>query len=277
LWYAVTYFDQERQVSAHKVIIGKGYYRDDGAMTFHAMSQLWSDGFAAGHLTIPEPLAYVLELSLLLQGRAPGKSLYLSLDNPANALKLVRLTARWLAKLHQTRVAGVPVLQPEQEDEKISTYRNALLETCPRFAPRLKVLAGRILSSFKRLRASQSVPTHGDFQPKNIHILRNRVTVIDFDRFALAPPARDLGHFIGQCMTMSYVRTGSFQAIEPWNTAFLEEYVGLTSLEVLAALPVFVARTFLEVLYYKLVVRPVKDPYFLPAWLDECERWLEST
>ena len=55
------------------------------------------------------------------------------------------------------------------------------------------------------------------------------MTVIDFDRFALAHPARDVGHFIGQSMTMSYTRTGSFEEIEPWNMAFLKEYAGLTS------------------------------------------------
>ena len=40
--------------------------------------------------------------------------------------------------------------------------------------------------------------THGDFQPKNIHLDRSRLVVIDFDRAAWAPAGRDLGHFIGQ-------------------------------------------------------------------------------
>jgi hypothetical protein len=275
LRYAVTYYDQERKVPVQKVLIGKGYYRGDGSLTFQAMNQLWLNGFAHDHLTIPEPLAYLAELSLLLQAQAPGKALYLYLDDPATALEFVRLTARWLAKLHRAGIDSPRVLLPAQDEEKLATYRAALVQACPRFAERLADLTDRTVASLTALPPGQVVPTHGDYQPKNILMHRNRVTVIDFDRFALTHPARDLGHFLGQCMTMSYVRTGSFEAIEPWNAAFLGEYERLMGSAALPALPAFIARTFLEVLYYKLVVRPVKDAYFLAPWLDECERWLD--
>jgi hypothetical protein len=274
LRYSLTYLDPRTRAVVGRVVIGKAYYRGDGAMTFRVMSRLWADGFDDDHLTIPTPVAYVPELNLLLQGRAPGKALYRSLEDPAGALPLVRLTARWLAKLHRARVAGAPLLCPEDEEEKVDGYRTALRQACPRFAPCLDRLAGRVIAAFRSLGPVPAVPTHGDFQPKNIFILRNRVTVIDFDRFALAPAGRDLGHFIGQCLTMSYVRTGSFRECEPWNAAFLDEYAGLAPPEALGTLPLYVARTFFEVLYYKLVVRPVKDPSFVPAWLDECARWL---
>jgi len=275
--YTVTCLDREKNATVRKVIIGKGYYRGDGAGTFSCMSRLWSDGFANDRtLTIPEPVAYLAEQSLLLQGRAPGRPLYAYLDDPAAALGPVRLAARWLAKLHRTGLAGAPVLQPEQEEAKLGTYTDVLVQVCPLFAPRLQSLAERIARSLMALVPRWSVPTHGDFQPKNIYVCRQRITVIDFDRFALAHPARDLGHFIGQSMTMSYVRTGSFREIEAWNSAFLDEYVRLASAEALRELPAFIARTFLEVLYYKLFVRPVRDPSFLPAWLDECERWLDK-
>ena len=277
LRYVATCFDQRRNARVQRVVIGKGYYRGNGATTFDTMRQLWSDGFAEDRLlTIPEPVAYLPELSLLLQGRAPGKALYLGLDDPAAALKPVRLAGRWLAKLHAASVASAVVLQPEHDKEKLGTYRDVLARVCPPFAPRIQSLTGRILSSLKTLPEDQVVCTHGDFQPKNIYIRGNQVTVIDFDRFALAHPARDLGHFIGQSMTMSYVRTGSFKEVRAWNSAFLDEYVRVASTWALPALPFFIARTFLEVLYYKLFVRPVKDPSFLPAWLDECERWLDG-
>jgi len=71
------------------------------------------------------------------------------------------------------------------------------------------------------------------------------------------------------------VRTGSYEAIKPRNAACLEEYVARVTALALEGLPTFVARTFLEVLYYKLFGRPVKDPSFLPVWLTEAEAWLE--
>jgi hypothetical protein len=49
------------------VIIGKEYFRHDGARTFEAMKLLWEEGFAEDHsLAIPEPIAYVPRLKLLL-------------------------------------------------------------------------------------------------------------------------------------------------------------------------------------------------------------------
>lgn len=276
LRYAVTYFDRKTNAAVRKVIIGKVYARGDGAEAFECMSRLWAGGFARDpRLTIPEPLAYIPELRLLLQGRAPGNSLYVHLDKLAAALPLVRLAARWLAKLHRASLESAPLLPADYEQRKLSSYRDALVETCPSFAARIEHLTERTLASLGMLRLRHAVPTHGDFQPKNIHIWRKRVTVIDFDRIALAHPARDLGHFIGQSMTMSYVRTGSFRDIEPWTAAFLDEYGSSAPPEALRELPAFIARTFLEVLHYKLFVRPVKDPRFLPSWLDECERWLD--
>ena len=277
LTYSATYFDPSKDKLVKKVIIGKGYYRDDGPGTYAFMRQLWSDGFGQDRsLTIPEPMAYCPEHRLLLQGRAPGKPLYAYIDAPESAVRQVRLTARWLAKLHGASVTAVPVVSPEREEEKVRAYVEALVRVIPGFAARVGRIGERVIAGIKTLDPGRLAPTHGDFQPKNVHILRNRVTVIDFDRYALGDPGRDLGHFVAQCMTMSYVRAGSFERIRPWNEAFLDEYERLAMPGALSTLPVFIGRTFLEILYYKLFVKPVKDAYFVPAWLDECERWLDE-
>jgi hypothetical protein len=278
LRYDVACFDDRKEAIVRKVIVGKGCYRHDGARTFEFMRQLWSEGFSEDALlTIPEPIAYVPEPKLLLQGWASGDALYAYIHDPAVALEPVTLAARWLAKLHSTRLTGVPVLPPEYEETKLRTYGGVLMQICPEFAERIERFAWRIIASLETLDSRRFVPTHGDFQPKNVCVLRDRVTVIDFDRFALAHPARDLGHFIGPCMTMSYVRTGSFKEIEPWNAAFLDEYARLASPEAMSALPVFVARTFMEVLKHKVFLDPAKNIHLVPAWLDECERWLKRS
>jgi hypothetical protein len=44
-----------------------------------------------------------------------------------------------------------------------------------------------------------------------------------------------------------------------------------------ADVPAYVARTFSEVLFYRLVVRPVADFAFVPDWLDAWERALEQS
>ena len=75
LRYIVTCLDREKAAPVRRLIIGKGCYRHDGNKVFGFMRRLWSEGFAEDRsLTIPEPIAYLPEQKLLLQGRAPGKS-----------------------------------------------------------------------------------------------------------------------------------------------------------------------------------------------------------
>lgn len=275
LRYRVRYVDQGRELSVEKIVIGKAYYRGDGAGTFDFMRELWDNGFADDPaLTIPEPMAYVPELRLLLQAQAVGRALYAYIDDPDAALVPVAATGRWLAKLHATEVRSAAPLTRDFEATKLSLYLGELAGALPEWAGRLAELTAAVVAALARAADGPLVPTHGDYQPKNIYVSTGRVTVIDWDRFALAHPGRDVGHFLGQCMTMSYVRTGSFDRIRPWNEAFLDSYTDDAAVGVDALLPAYLARTFLEILYYKLVVRPVKDPSFVPAWLDECERWV---
>lgn len=257
-----------------RVVIGKGYAGGDGAATFEILRELWHKGFGADRrLTISEPIGYVPAPGLLLQDRAPGKGLHRDLGDPARAIDKVRRAAEWLAKLHSMHVARAAALPLSDEEERVRRYGRDLGRLFPGLARRIDRIAGRVTSSLKALGAHRPVPTHGDFQPKNIHAAGDRITVFDFDRFALSHPARDLGHFIGQCLAMSHERTGSFHEIAPWNAAFLDEYARRARRDGLSALPVFVPRTFLEILHFKLCVYPARDPSFLPVWLEECERW----
>ena len=258
-----------------RTLVAKGYNRGDGAATFAAMAHLWSAGFRDDlRLTIPEPLAFLPGPRLLLQSTAPGPSLYRYLDDPGSGMEAVRLTGRWLAKLHTTTPPEAPPLDRESEAVRLGRFCDALALADPRTDVRVRAIAAGVALAGTG-GTGPLVPTHGDFQAKNVHVSRRRVTVIDLDRFAMAEPARDLGHFVAQSMTMSYVRTGSFDAIEPWNQAFLEEYTRTGPPGALAGLAVAVVRSMLEILYYKLVVRPVRDPSFLDRWLDECDRCLE--
>ncbi len=77
--YLLICFDHTRQTSLRKVVISKGYYRDDGALMFEVMQQLWQDGFGSDRtLTIHEPFDYLPESRLLLRKPRPwALTLYL--------------------------------------------------------------------------------------------------------------------------------------------------------------------------------------------------------
>jgi aminoglycoside phosphotransferase (APT) family kinase protein len=174
----------------------------------------------------------------------------------------------------------VPDLAADFEQLKLTEYTAALAGLLPQSAARLGGLRDATVAALARAANTGAggplVVTHGDFQPKNIHLDQHRVVVIDFDRAARAPAARDLGHFIGQTLTMGASRHGNLAAAGPWAEAFLDGYADGGGGAAVRSAPAYVARTFAEVLFYRLVVRPVSDTSFLPDWLDAWEAAVET-
>jgi aminoglycoside phosphotransferase (APT) family kinase protein len=54
---------------------------------------------------------------------------------------------------------------------------------------------------------SELVPTHGDFNLRNVLMAKDRAVLLDWDRFHRADPARDMG-FLGAWFWVSLLREG---------------------------------------------------------------------
>ena len=256
-------------------VIGKVFGRGGGVEAYQLLCRLWAAGFDGRH-AVPRPLGYESERSLLLQSEAPPRTLHDGLGDLSASLPDVRRVGAWLAAFHATPDLGLAELEPDFEPRKVSSYTAALATHRPELAARLGEVEVAVLRGLPGAGDAPLVATHGDFQPKNIHLDSSTVVVIDFDRAALAPAARDLGHFVGQSLTMSAARAGRFEpAARRWTDALLDGYLAAGgSREAVDGTPAYVARTFLEVLFYRLLVRPVADTSFAEGWLDECEGWL---
>jgi len=278
--------------SAPLAVIGKGYRAGGGEQAWRLLDSLRRAGFDDPGLQVPAPYGFDPVRQLLAQEEAPATTLHSLLDGDlgAGAPEAGR-AGRWLARLHGVRGVTVPDLAADFEQLKLTEYTAALAGLLPQAAARLGDLRGATLAALSRAANNSAannsaanngaggplVVTHGDFQPKNIHLDRSRVVVIDFDRAALAPAARDLGHFIGQTLTMGATRHGDLTAAGPWVEAFLAGYTdGGGDAGAIHSAPAYVARTFAEVLFYRLVVRPVRDASFVPDWLDAWEAAVES-
>jgi tRNA A-37 threonylcarbamoyl transferase component Bud32 len=253
-------------------VIGKGYRKGGGEEAGRLLGQLRRAGFDDTRLQVPQPYGFDPARQLLTQEEAPPTTLRsLLYDDPTAAVPAVARVGHWLARLHAATGVDVPPLAADFEQHKLTEYAAALAAALPSAADRLRTLTAGTLHELAG-GAAHHVVTHGDFQPGNIHLDADRVVVIDFDRAASAPAARDLGHFIGQTLTMGASRHGSLGAVAGWVEAFLRGYTaGGGDPAAVATAPVYVARTFAEVLFYRLVVRPVPDWSFVPAWLDAWE------
>jgi hypothetical protein len=262
--------------TTHYSVVGKVYGKGDGAAVHALLQRLHACGFVGEH-SVPAPLGWVPERRLLLQSEAPAATLYEGLADPAGTAHDVRRAGAWLARLHAVTGTDLRPLPAAFEPEKIDHYIADLAALRPQLGWRLRTLQSELLPLLRAAGAGPLVPTHGDFQPKNVHLDDAQIMVIDFDRAALAPAGRDLGHFIGQALTMSAAARKSFDDdAHAWALALVDGYLAEGgSPEAVASVPAYVARTFLEVLFYRLVVRPVPDISFAAAWLDTCAGWLD--
>ncbi|MBT2520809.1 aminoglycoside phosphotransferase family protein [Arthrobacter sp. ISL-28] len=263
--------------SAPLAVIGKGYRVGGGEQAWRLLRSLRHAGFDDPELRVPTPYGFDPTRQLLAQEEAPSTTLHsLLTGDPRLAAPEAGRAGRWLARLHDVRGVHVPDLPVGFERLKLTEYAAALAGLLPQAAVRLGELTAGTLEGLVRAGGARVV-THGDFQPKNIHLDRHCIVVIDFDRAALAPAARDLGHFIGQTLTMGASRHGSLGAAAPWVDAFLDGYSdGGGDAGAVRSAPAYVARTFAEVLFYRLVVRPVRNSWFVPDWLDAWEAAVEA-
>ena len=71
-----------------------------------------------------------------------------------------------------------------------------------------------------------------------------------------------------------HVTPARFAALE--QRALKKGFLYVASGPLVRSTPGYVARTFAEVLFYRLVVRPVGTEAFVPAWLDAWERHLDA-
>ena len=278
-------------------VIGKGYRAGGGEQAWRLLASLRDAGLDGPEHQVPAPYGFDPARQLLAQEEAPATTLHSLLGGDLGAAAPdAGRAGRWLARLHSVRGVHVPDLPPDFERLKLTEYATALAGLLPQAAGRLDRLTAATLAglgcvdnrSANHSAANPSaggpsagnphVVTHGDFQPKNIHLDRHRMVVIDFDRAALAPAARDLGHFIGQTLTMGASRHGDLAAAAPWVEAFLAGYPdGGGDAGAVRSARAYVARTFAEVLFSRLLVRPVSDSSFVPDWLDAWEAAVEDT
>jgi Ser/Thr protein kinase RdoA (MazF antagonist) len=268
-------------------LIAKWHEPDEGPALASLLQALWQNGFAAANLSIPEPLGDIPDRHILLQAEAVGEPLYnrlaaLSERRAADACAMqgVRGAGRWLARLHALRDCALrarsPVEDAAQSIDKAQRHCAELAARFPAFADRFRQLAQSIGPRLADAPVQTFAPTHGDFHPKNVYIAGERVTVIDFDRFAYSRPERDLGYFIAQSMTMAYTAALRFEASAVWNAEFVAAYAAAAPAPDPITLGAYTGIAFLEVLFYRLVVRPVAAHAFLQDWLAQCERLLSE-
>lgn len=94
-----------------------------------------------------------------------------------------------LAQLHSSRLEGLQVFDPAAQLESAAASARLVGSIAPELRPRLRPL----LAALEELRPENSglVPSHGDYNARQLLISNGHLAVTDFDAFCLAPAALD--------------------------------------------------------------------------------------
>jgi len=241
---------------------------------FEAMRLLWDRGFGRDEqFKIPEPVQHFPDLSLILQGRARGSKLRTYLGRASEAsLRHMRMTGLWLAKLHSLPMASAQVCAYADDATLLQVHVAALRADQPGLTGELLERAAVVEQAFARFQDVPAAMVHGDFHPDHIFVDKACITVIDFERFCVGDPARDLGSFIAHMRTMAGLSGRSPDAANREIYAFLTSYfraIPRMQAPIIAGrIAPYATLASIEALYYVASVLKVTDPDRLAMYVN---------
>jgi aminoglycoside phosphotransferase (APT) family kinase protein len=247
------------------------------AKEFEAMRLLWSAGFGQDNrYRIPQPLHHFEDLRMIIQERARGTKLRSFLGDGSDAsLNYARMTGQWLAKLHNLPLETPRPCSYEAEKASLRLFVDALCNDRPELEAELRRYAAAIEERFNCFEGAASTHVHGDFHPDHIYVADKFITVIDFERFCIGDPARDLGSFAGHVRTTAYSLEKSIESADQEMDAFLQSYFGaMPETEgnaISARVAPYAALSSLEALYYVASVLKVTNPSRIAIYV-QCVR-----
>jgi aminoglycoside phosphotransferase (APT) family kinase protein len=166
---------------------------------------------------LPRPLGYDGEHGALLMEWIDGRP-WLELG-PWDKRRLEEAVSL-LTSLHDSE--STPARKRSSRRVVASVRRKAAAaatlapDLAPRFLDAAEALAARCPPDV------ELVPSHGDFSPRNVLVAKDRVVLIDWDRFQRADPARDIAS-LGAWFWLACLREGhspSWAVLEQAVTAY---------------------------------------------------------
>lgn len=223
-----------------RVVYGKLYRKTRGQEVFSTLHALWQTSQARhSAFTLPQPLAYLPELGMVLQTAAAGRVLT-SFSQPDELFCAVQAAAKSLAALHHLplHLGAIKTFQ-----EHVAKYCHpgpeVLAREHPEFAPLLFELIA-MMSADESLQTAAPCPLHGDINLAQIFITPERAVFIDFDGFCRSHAALDVGNFLVTLAERFGEKSGELRH------GFLEAYLAAAATTQLPALRTYQAFAYLR-------------------------------
>jgi hypothetical protein len=190
------------------LVVAKTYRNEKGMNAWKSMRAVWDSPLGSSEaVAIAEPLAYVPEMRVLIQGpireQVTLKELIRSAvcqrtpDDIDQMLEFMRKTARGVVALHSSGVKIGPTWTWENELNTVQEQVDNLGETIPALKAGTAPLLAQLVTLTQTYPPDRLVPSHGSFRPAQVLIDAGQIGFIDFDSFCQAEPADDLALFLG--------------------------------------------------------------------------------
>jgi hypothetical protein len=255
------------------LLIGK-IYRKDPSHVFHAMEGIRQAGFGPQEeFSIPQPLAYLAPLRLLLQERVEGPlaAEVLKTGDAHSRAAAAERCARWLARFH--------TLAPKAGEVSYATehLESGSMRRCSREIAKLGgPLADRAARLFQRLEhtvaslsAVEMRPGHGSFSAAQVVLAEGRTVAFDWDQYHVADPAFDIGRFLGAMRRLALGELGSIRALDGPAEVFLRTYLAVGPPGAAENLRFFEAAACLKWAKHNL-------SHQVPGWPEKTEAMLDE-
>lgn len=253
-------------------VVAKFLPPDRGERTFANMTQLWNSSFGQRRTPpgLPQPIDFLPDSGALLMERLDGRPLAETRSaGPAHFEASLQL----LAALHSSDA------RPETRRSSRAIVRSAerkaarIAELDPASATLARSVAEAI--SATRAKERELVPSHGDFSPRNVLVDGERVALIDWDRFQLADPARDVVYF-GTSDWAEWLRRGRAPRRDKLQHAVALYEAARPGVKLKHSLSFHIAASCLRRAASVLELWP-EQAWLAPAWLRTALRELESS
>lgn len=263
-----------------RFLIGKVYHRDRFDV-FQAMEKIQQAGFGPHEeFSIPQPIAYVPSLRLLLLEKVEGpvaKQIFRTGDEQSRVAAGERC-AGWLARFHAVAPQAGPVSYPTDHLKSKSMQRcwRKMAKVGGPLADKADSLLRRLEEAVSSLSPVEMRPSHGDYAANQLILAEGRTVAIDWDGYDVADPSRDVGRFRAALRRLALIRLGSIRALDTAAEVFLTSYLALSGPQVERNLRFFEAAAFLKLATHHFNPSTSHWENRAEAMLDEGLRVLEQ-
>jgi hypothetical protein len=204
---------------------GKVQPGDRGLRTYQIVDGLWQAAKQYdGLLHLPRQLGFINDLGLLLEESIPGKPVG---GNRASAEFVLasNAAAEALAVIHESGVEadGDPI-RIEDELGRLDRVTQQFAHVHPRAHFLLNDLIAHMRAHVRASSEEDWLPTHGDLKYDQFIHHNGKLTLLDFDYFALAETSYDLGKFCAYLIPSAPRDWDDSNAAEESRILFIQRY-----------------------------------------------------